>query len=266
MDNSNNVGTSSGAFAVDISGLSDASIQAAAAEAASKPKRKSNKKATILDPVEEEKLRSSLNRRSKPLTYAQKNKSWASLLPGSEPIPPPPPQSKNGASENKQMENQQKQDVLIKIQKYYANFSHKLGGDMPKGVNKYSLEALEAHLATVQSRLNQSHGEKFTKGTFHVVCQLLEMGYMVFCYQQPWNPVSGANLSGFSHNVMRDVDYFKDELIEIQILYPGLFEHGLWVRLGHKLFEKASDTVKQNSDTSVSAPVPANVKHEFADL
>jgi hypothetical protein len=159
-----------------------------------------------------------------------------------------------------------------KIYQYYKHFPEKLGKPPAKvldpGTGPDALASQRQHFLLIQSTMNSGFGDTATQLGLSLTATAIEFGYMMFCYNQPWNPMAGASLQNFAKVIKRDIKEFDDELTELKILYSEWFEQGVWVRLLSKLAGKAKEVVENNATENVrrNAPIDPGVAQKYADL
>lgn len=159
------------------------------------------------------------------------------------------------------------------IFKYYQAFPERLG-KMPtvKAIDPSepgALPKLKLHLQQIQSVMGSSFSAEVSTIALASLGTAVEFAWQIFCYQQPWNPLGGMDLSNLGAETARLYEYFEDELKELQILYADWLEQGVWTRLLSKFFfvakEVAAKNARRTMEANATAAAMAN-NPEFKDL
>jgi hypothetical protein len=97
----------------------------------------------------------------------------------------------------------------------------------------------------------------------------VEFAWQMFCYQQPWNPLGGLDLSNLGAETAQLYSYFEDELKELQILYADWLEQGVWTRFASKFFMVMKEVAVKNATKGARRPTRLRengVDPQFSDL
>jgi hypothetical protein len=159
------------------------------------------------------------------------------------------------------------------IFKYYQAFPEKLG-KMPtvKAIDPSApgaLGKLREHLSQIQSVMGSSFSEEVSTIGLATLGTTVEFAWQMFCYQQPWNPLGGLDLSNLGAETAQLYSYFEDELKELQILYADWLEQGVWTRFFSKFFMVVKEVAVKNANRSAQANESAQKMAsdpQYADL
>jgi hypothetical protein len=131
---------------------------------------------------------------------------------------------------------------------------------------KTPLPDMRLKLEMMRSALNASGSEKITQGLFGALCFVLQHGYNNAIAGSPWLPpaLRHKRLNDFAMRCLFKYDFFADEINELKILYPSLFERSVWTRLIGKLMIVGQESLSSDAPAP-NAPIPEAMR-QFADL
>lgn len=151
------------------------------------------------------------------------------------------------------------------IFKFHQNWPE-LYGKFKEIPRKTPLPDMRLKLEMMRSSLNASGSEKITQGLFGALCFVLQHGYNNAVAGSPWLPpaLRHRRLNDFAVRCLFKYEFFADEIQELKILYPSLFERSVWTRLIGKLMIVGQESLTSDSPAP-TAPVPDSMR-QFADL